>query len=129
MTTFDLKKLIKVDESWLSPQGLELAYIVDDKEKFFEFRPLRTCEILQRAGLIEDYKLYQVGNRLIVSFELPIDDDNSILTEMNFEDFTASFRFSQYDAICIAAMLEQDERQDEEVSKILAFHYYRGQAV
>jgi hypothetical protein len=113
-TTSELKKLIRVDESWLGREGLELAYFIDHKERFYEFTRLEACKLLRACGMIENYSI-RAGD-LIIQTEsiITVSDENGEPREMTgknieaWEDFIWSFHLSQYDAICIAAHVERE---------------------
>lgn len=122
-TTMDLKKLIRINESWFSTAGLEILFEVgpdngvNNEEKYYEFSPAATCNLLQKCGLIIEWRESWRGP--VVKFEYAVTEEDSATTEMIFETFIHNFRFSQYDAICVAAELIREERLKEAAHKII----------
>jgi hypothetical protein len=110
-TTHDLKKLIRVSESWLGNSGLELCFEVNGAEHYYEFDPVATAKLFKANGLIIDW--YQSWRGPVVKFEYAVTEEDSATTEMIFEMFVMNFRFSQFDAICLASHLLREQRLGE----------------
>jgi hypothetical protein len=128
-TTPEIKKQIRISESWLGRDGLELLFYIDGKELFYQFDQLRTAKILKACGLISDYKtgVFTGNNFIMIETEF-CHDDCDLSGEprqtvgkivQSWDDFVASFSISQYDAICITAAIVREQRLQEAANEII----------
>jgi len=117
VNTMDLKKLIRVSESWLGNSGLELCFEISGEEKYYEFDPAATCRLFKDTGLIIDWRNTWRGP--VVKFDYAITEEDSVVHEMIFEMFVMNFQFSQFDAICLGAELMREERLNEMADAII----------
>jgi len=110
VNTLEIKKKIKVKETWLSSSGLEILYDYDGAERFERFTQLVAAEILRYHGIIVDYcnddDYLEVS--WLIDYEYTESDYKPVIKTASWEMFTEHYTLSQYEALDIAVKLEND---------------------
>lgn len=112
----DIEKFIKVKDSWLGSDGLELHYFYRGEEHFQSLTPQGAAQLFESHGLIWETWMQDesVIVRWITGYSDEYDDETGnayITTTASWEMFVEQFTFSQMDAIKVAASIEEAKQR------------------
>lgn len=116
LEVLDIEKFIKVKDSWLGKDGLELHYFYRGEEHFQSLTPEGAAQLFEQHGLIwETWNLDEtIMVKWITGYSDECDDETGnahITTTASWERFTEQFTFSQMDAIKVAASIEDAKQR------------------
>lgn len=117
-TSMEIRKTIQVRESWLGRDGLELLFIINGEEKFYEFTPLETARLFRKNGLITNY-CYGPAIGLVIEAEYAVNKETTIPVSVEWATFVNDFHFSQYDAIMLATAITREQRLQDQAARII----------
>lgn len=109
LSTLEIKKQIRVKESWLSKDGLEILYTFNGREHFETISPAGAAQTMEYRGMIIEQWQYCPEGELIIKWisDYEDDEDNTpIIKTASWEMFVQHYTFSQADAIEVATGLE-----------------------
>ena len=109
LSTLEIKKQIRVKESWLSKDGLEILYTVNGHEHFETISPAGAAQMMESRGMIIEQWQYCPEGELIIKWisDYENDEDNTaVIKTASWEIFVQHYTFSQADAIDVACDLE-----------------------
>jgi cob(I)alamin adenosyltransferase len=112
MKTYELKNTIKVDDWSCTKEGIQIAYTIDGKDDAITVGPLKSAELLEAIGAIEDHSGTDERLEVMVEYE----NQNNYLPAyawISWELFISGFDLSQKDAIRIVEQYEENKHMDK----------------
>ncbi len=118
LSTLEIKKQIRIKESWLSKDGLEILYTINGVERFERLSPLQAAEMMREQGILIDFTNDDDDLEVLrlVDYEYSETDYRAVTKSASWEMFSEHFTLSQFEAIDIAASIEQKKTANKILS-------------